>query len=354
VIVSTRRSPPWIPIEKIELFVQPEPALVILGLAFTAWLISRVFLRKLSAERQRNLKAQFSNLGIHLLFGNALFVTYYLLEQLPYTSPALERFMTYIGFGAILSGATIFVKAWRILVFQYLLISHMRVAFPVLLVNLFTLMLSMILGAWISAEIFNIRLTPILATSAILSLVLGLAVQDTLGNLFAGVALQFDKPYEIGDWIEIQTNGQKWVGQVQEISWRATVLLGFTDETITVPNRIISQAQISNFSTKYRPIIRSQIFRLPFGVSVDHVKAVLLGAAKTVPTIRTLPAPFVFISETTESWISFKLIYFIDNYGDQFSIADHIYSKVLPTLREAGYDLAGHQIRLKQPHENLT
>ena len=121
------------------------------------------------------------------------------------------------------------------------------------------------MATWIGAEIFNIRLTPILATSAIFSLVLGLALQDTLGNLFAGVALQFDKPYEIGDWIEIQSSGQKWIGQVYEISWRATVLIASTEESITVPNRIVAQAQIANYSTKYRPITRSQLFRLPFG-----------------------------------------------------------------------------------------
>ena len=147
----------------------------------------------------------------------------------------------------------------------------MRVAVPVLLVNLFTLLLSMVLGGWIVTDIFNVRLAPLLATSAIFSLVLGLALQDTLGNLFSGVAMQFDKPYEIGDWVEIQTGGtQKWVGQIEEISWRATVLIGFAEELITIPNRVISQSEISNFTRKGKPIIRSQVFRIAFGE--DQVK----------------------------------------------------------------------------------
>jgi small-conductance mechanosensitive channel len=199
---------------------------------------------------------------------------------------------------------------------------------------------------WIGAEILNIRLTPILATSAIFSLVLGLALQDTLGNLFAGVALQFDKPYEIGDWIEIQSSGQKWVGQVNEISWRATVLTSFTDETIIVPNRVISQAQISNFSTKVQPIIRTQVYRFAFGVNIQKVKDTLQRSALEIEEIRKAPLPLVRIAETTESWISFKLVYYIDDYGRQFAISDRLYSNCLIHLKNAELELAGHRLTL--------
>jgi small-conductance mechanosensitive channel len=200
------------------------------------------------------------------------------------------------------------------------------------------------LTAWIGAEIFNVRLTPLLATSAIFSLVLGLALQDTLGNLFAGVALQFDKPYEIGDWIEIQTGTQKWVGQVYDISWRATVLIAFGEEAITVPNRIMGQAQIANFATKYRPIMRNLLFRLPFDVEISRAKELLIKAAVSVPEIRKTPSPVVIITETTESWINFKLLYFIDNFGLQYRIADYIQSRVLDELRKGGISLAKAQI----------
>jgi small-conductance mechanosensitive channel len=349
--VSSKINQPWISLDKIELFVQIEPAILILGLALGAWLTSKVFLRDLSKERQRNLKTLFKNLTYHLLLGTSLFVIYFILHQLTHRSTAIERLATYVGLGTILMGSVIFVKVWRILVFEYLFLSHMRVAFPVLLVNLFTLLLSILLGAWIGAEIFSIRLTPILATSAIFSLVLGLALQDTLGNLFAGVALQFDKPYEIGDWIEIQSGGHKWIGQVYEISWRATVLISFTEESITVPNRIVASAQIANYSTKYRPIIRSQVLRLPLSVNIPQTKDILFKAAHDIHEIRKNPAPLILISETTESWVGFKIVYFIDNYGEQFVIADKVLSQCLTQLEKAGIELAHHQITIHQKEE---
>ncbi|MEO5970589.1 MAG: mechanosensitive ion channel domain-containing protein [Bdellovibrionia bacterium] len=342
-MTSKIQSQPWVQLERIEAFIQLEPTIVTLALVLGAWIISKLFLRNLPEDRHRRLDGQFKNLGFHLIFGTVFYATYYGLNRFPDTT-LIERTVTYLGLATILSGSTIFVKAWRILVFEYLYLSHMRVSFPVLLVNLFTLLLSIALTAWIGAEIFNVRLTPLLATSAIFSLVLGLALQDTLGNLFAGVALQFDKPYEIGDWIEIQTGTQKWVGQVYDISWRATVLIGFGEEAITVPNRIMGQAQIANFATKYRPIMRNIIFRLPFNVEVARAKQLLVKAAISVSEIRKTPPPFVMIADTTESWINFKLLYFIDNFGLQFRIADYIQSRVLEEFAKEGINLAKAQI----------
>jgi small-conductance mechanosensitive channel len=349
---------PLVTLDRIEQYVQLEPALLILGLTLFAWLVSKVFLSNLSVERGRNLDQLFQNLGYHLLFGIGLFIVYSGLHKLASPSLAIERLTTYAGLATIFSGAIIFVKVSRIFVFEYFFLSHMRVSFPVLLINLFTLLLSLILTGWICAEIFNVRLTAIVATSAIFSLVLGLALQDTLGNLFAGVALQFDKPYEIGDWIEVHNGSQKWVGQVYEISWRATVLIAFTDETITLPNRLMAQAEISNFTTKFHPIIRNVMFKLPYGINIGRVKELLLLSAQYVQGVCTHPSPRVVITETSELGITFKLGYYIEQFGEQFRIADRVYTKALELLREDGFELSVHQVKVEQgyadPHTKLN
>ncbi len=346
--MNLKQTQPWLPSERIESLIQLEPALVIFLLVVGSWVASRLFVSQLSADRRRTMRELFSNLSYHLAFGVTLFTLYSGLTRVHLETVAVERLSTYIGFATILSGAIVFVKVCRILVFQYLFLSHMRVAFPVLLVNLFTLLLSLILGTWLGAEVFNLRVTPILATSAIFSLVLGLALQDTLGNLFAGVALQFDKPYEIGDWIEISSNSQKWVGRVHEISWRATVLIAMTEESITIPNRLMSQGEISNFSTKFRSIVRSLLFRLPFGVPAERIKSILIAAAEKVPEVRSHPKPRVLITETTESWVGFKLVFNIDDYGLHFRISDRVYGEVLRELDQQGFQLASHRVQLAQ------
>jgi small-conductance mechanosensitive channel len=347
-------SQPWIPLDKIEDLVQLEPALLIAGLSLGAWLVYKLLLRTATAERHRNLKNLFQNLWFHFAIASTLFTAYYLLSRFGEGNAPIERIMSYVGLLTVLSGATVFVKVCRILVFEYLFLSHMRVAVPVLLVNLFTLILSMFLGAWIMTEVFSIRLAPLLATSAIFSIVLGLALQDTLGHLFAGIALQFDKPYEIGDWIEIQNGSQKWTGQVEEISWRATILIGFADELITVPNRVMAQAQVSNFSLKGKPILRSQLFRIEYGTDPVPVRKLLFEAGLKCRLIRQDIRPIVYISETTESWISFKLVYFIDNYGSQFLIGDEVIRTVLADFEAAGIRLASSRLQLQSTSSNIA
>ena len=330
----------WIPVEKIEELVQLEPALAILGLAFAAWVIYKTFLRDLSDERHRNMQSYFRNLGLHIFAAASLFLTYTSIRLFAPQTVAVERVISYLGLITLLSCAVVFVKTARIMVFEYLFIGHMKTGVPLVLVNLFTLLLSLVLGGWIATEVFSIRLVPLLATSAIFSIILGLALQDTLGNLFSAIALQLDKPYEIGDWTEVQQGIQRWVGQVHEISWRATLMLGMSDEAITIPNRIVGQSQISNFSRKSQPIARTQIFRLRYGCKITEVKELLARAASAIPTLHKDIPPYALVMEAGEMGVGFKLIYFVDNYGSQFLIADQVITACLQALEKAGYETA--------------
>ena len=342
----------WIPLSRVEALIQYEPALIILGLFLGAWIIYKVFLPAISEARHRNLKGLFSNLVRHLFVWILLFVAYWLTQRGLELRITNERFPTYVGLITLVWSAIVFVKTCRILMFEYLFLGHMREGVPVLLVNLFTLLLAISLGGWLATEILNVNLAPVLATSAMFSLVLGLALQDTLGNLFAGIALQLDKPYELGDWIEVQSGIQKRIGRVHEISWRATVLLGLSDESLTIPNRVMSQAEVSNFSLRERPIFRSHVFRIPFGASISKVKSVLLEAAATVSAIRKFPTPEVLLNETTESWISCKLVYAIDDYGAQFEIGNQVLTAAVDALEAA--DLRPATQRVAIAFENAS
>jgi len=206
--------------------------------------------------------------------------------------------------------------------------------------------LYLVSAGWLATAVFNVRLAPVLATSAILSVVLGFALQDLLGNLFAGVALQFDKPYEIGDWIEINHEGQIWVGQVREISWRATLLIGFQDQTITIANRMMGQAQISNFTTKDHPIYRAHNFRVSYEHSSEEIKKILSDATLTVATVRKEPKPYAIINETHESWLQYRLLYLVDSYGSQYIIADEVITACLKALKSRGIEIAPAKIKV--------
>ncbi|WP_374073263.1 mechanosensitive ion channel family protein [Bdellovibrio bacteriovorus] len=222
----------------------------------------------------------------------------------------------------------------------------MKHGVPLLLVNIFSLILSIVLLFWGVTHVFGLEVGPLLATSAAASVILGLALQDTLGNLFAGISLQVDRNFEIGDWLEIVSGIQKTTGQVREITWRSTTLVGFSDELITLPNRFMANATISNYSPPENPIVRRQIFRLAYGENIEHAKQILERTVAGIGEIRGIPAPWAYVSDTTEHWIEVKIIYFIDNYGSQFNIGDKVYVRGVEALRAAGLKLARQTIEL--------
>lgn len=265
---------------------------------------------------------------------------------------ALERVAPYLGFFAFLWGVIVFVRTCRLWVLQYLFLQATREGVPLLIVNVFSLLLSIAIAFWAVSRLFGLQLGPLLATSAAFSIILGLALQDTLGNLFAGISLQFDKNFEIGDWVEVTQGIQKAVGQVKEISWRSVLLVGVSDELITLPNRLMATAQIANFSPPHQPIVRSQVFRLPYSAPLEQAKDLLERAASEISEIRGLPAPHAYVSDSTDSWVTVKLIYFIDSYGAQNVAGDKVLRKGIDILSRHGIELARTQYEIRRVGED--
>lgn len=331
---------------KLYSFLDLEPYILLATLVCLCWLIYKIFLSKVSEERHRNIRRHLGGLLKNFVFLSVFFVSFLFVHRGEGDFAILHRVSPYLGLVTFLWGAVVFVKACRLLVLEYLFMGSMEAGVPLLVVNIFSLLLSIVLLFWTISHLFSVQLGPLLATSAAFSIVLGLAIQDTLGNLFAGISLQLDKSFEIGDWVEITSGTQKTVGYVKEISWRSTLLVGQSEELITIPNRMMAQAQISNFSPPDQPIVRSQVFQIPHNSDFDKAKEILEAAAVSVSEVRNLPAPFAFVRETSDVSVSVKLIYFIDSYGSQYVIGDKVLRKGIEALGKNGISLAVPHIRV--------
>lgn len=321
-----------------------EIIILVLLLSLFAYTFYRILLANVSAERHLNLKKHFSNLFFHTTFFAVFAVCFLICYHNIETSYFFKKFAPYFSSLCFFWGLLVFVKSCRVLVLQYLFLGSMRAGVPLLLVNIFTLLLSVSLFFWTLSLLFNVQLTPVLATSAAFSIILGLALQDTLGNLFAGISLQVDKTFEIGDWLEVQNGLVKITGQVKELSWRSTVLVGLSDEIITLPNKLIAGLQISNFSPDGAPIVRSHQFRFKNNSDAEKAKPLLEKCAAASNGVRLDPSPFAYIQEISESWVLVKLIYFIDNFGKQFSIGDHVIHNSLQKLTENHIEMAPNKL----------
>ncbi len=312
----------------------------------SVWGFYKLALADLSRERHRLFATQFKALWTRGALFLAMFLLYKGLFFFHEKNTPFDGVLLYAGTLAVILGAICLTKLFKIIAFEYFFFSSKKAGVPLLLVNVGTLLLSLVIMGWALTSLFGVHLSSVLATSAVLSIVLGLALQDTLGNLFAAISLQIDKPFEMDDWIEIRNGSDKIAGQVKELSWRAIVLLAISEEFITIPNRSLAQSQIVNFSARHRPFYRGHFFRIPFDASIEQAKQALFEAMADIPGILPAPDHMVLLIETTESWVTLKAIYTIESYGTQFVIADKFQQKALECLAARGITLAGPRMRL--------
>ncbi len=121
---------------------------------------------------------------------------------------------------------------------------------PKILKDISIVLVMVIALAIIAGVVFDQPLTGLWATSGVTALVVGFALRNMILDLFSGIALNIEKPYSIGDWIELhhKLSDERTVGEIMEISWRATQIRTEENTLLIIPNSIISSmAFITNF-----------------------------------------------------------------------------------------------------------
>src|SRR5690606_4204865 len=158
------------------------------------------------------------------------------------------------------------------------------------------------------------QLDALLTTSALLTAVIGLSLQDTLGNLFAGLSIQAQNPFEVGDWIQYGED-ERTLGRVIEINWRATKVLTLDAVEVVIPNGQLARAPIRNFTRPTSISRRSIPVVVPFHVSPHRVHTVLLGALRQVEGVLSDPPPAILTSGFEERGIRYRVVFFIGDFA---------------------------------------
>lgn len=337
----------WLKVGILEKLVQWEIYVLLVMLFIFAYGFYKFLLKSTSFERHRNIRKKLKSLLNTFIFLSIFFAIFEAAVQIK-TDFVVLKALPYIGLIVLVFGCTFFIQVCRLFILMYFFLVSMGRAVPILLVNILTLLLSLFFVGWIFTSLFGVQVGPLLATSAAFSIILGLALQDTLGNLFAGISLQLDNVFEIGNWVEVVIGGQKIIGQISEISWRSVNLIGFAEDVITIPNRILAQSQISNWTRPDSPIIRSQSFRISYGEDIEKIKNILKDCVHKIPAIKNNPQPIVVVTEMNESCLIVKLVYFIDNYGSHFVIGDEVINACLKSLANANIKIATQVLEIRK------
>lgn len=179
---------------------------------------------------------------------------------------------------------------------------------------------------------FNDRLQLTAAAGAV---VLGLALQDTLGNAIAGLALQADEPYKVGDWIRVGDHE----GRVTQISWRSTVLRTRDSTLVALPNSSIADGPIVNFSEPAPPTRIFVDVGVAYTAPPNHVKAVVLDALSRVPLAMTSPAPDVLVVDFANSAIVYRARCFVQDMERASLAQDQMRTAIWYTFQRHGLEI---------------
>ena len=195
------------------------------------------------------------------------------------------------------------------------------------------------IGAVLSvvAYVFDAPVGTLIATSGVLAVILGLAMQSTLGDVFSGIALDVGRPYEIGDWLTLSDGIE---GQVIETNWRATHLLNGANDLVVVPNSILAKARLINLSTPERShgvtlSVRLRPTARPSTIA-DVMRAVLLSS----PSILSTPEPTVQVVSLDANAVGLELSFRVADLSAAGKAQNEIFDLIYRHARAAGLTLS--------------
>ena len=178
----------------------------------------------------------------------------------------------------------------------------------------------------------GVNLIGLITTSAVLTAVIGLAAQNVLGNLFAGLSLQISKPFRIGDWIRYHDH----IGKVSSIHWEVTHINTLDDETVIIPNLDLSKSVIVNY---HIPTPRHAI---KIDVGVDYlaapsdVKRILLDVCAYEPKVLKKPAPAARVIAFGDHAVHYQLRFFFEDHSTMDDLRSTIMTRIWYVLKRNG------------------
>jgi small-conductance mechanosensitive channel len=231
----------------------------------------------------------------------------------------------------------LFVRALNFLFFG-LAFRLKRIDAPTLIRNIFTIVAFTILFLIAFTFLFpGINLGALFTTSAIFGVILGLALQDTLGNFFAGISLQADRPFQVGDVITV--GAERHMGVVEEISWRAIKIRTFTNRVVLIANSNAAREAIE-VCPRENLNARLVYFNTLYSDSPAKTIHVVREAVREAENVSTKVTPVVRIRNLGENGVDYEVKYWLDDYA-KFNDTDALVrQRIWYAFRRAGLNFA--------------
>ena len=179
----------------------------------------------------------------------------------------------------------------------------------------------------------EVDVSALLTTSAIVTAVIGLALQETLGNVFSGLSLQSQKPFEPGDWIRFGA----FLGRVQGIGWRSTSLITRNLELLEIPNGLLAREVVTNYRSA---AVGDELFvGASYEIAPNVTKQVIIDVLREVPDVVAMPPPVAAVVEYGDFAIKYRIRFWMVDYSRQDQVRDAIMTSLWYAFRRHGIEI---------------
>lgn len=252
-------------------------------------------------------------------------------------SPSVDTMISTIKLILLGIGGYLLVRALNFFFFA-LAFRLKRFDAPTLVRNIFTIVAFTIFFLVTFTILFPaVNVGALFTTSAIFGVILGLALQDTLGNFFSGISLQADRPFQVGDVITV--GAQRHTGVVEEISWRAIKIRTFTNHVVLLANSTAAKEPIEVFP-RDNLNARVVLFNTLYSDSPAKTIHVVREAVRETDNVSSKVTPVVRIRNLGDNGVDYEVKYWLEDYAKYNDTDALIRQRIWYAFRRAGLNFA--------------
>lgn len=223
--------------------------------------------------------------------------------------PIVTHTLYFLGWMALIIFIVRVVDAF---VFDVVMSRRRNVVAPQLLRQIVAIVIYLLLGASALKILFDYDIKTALTGGAVVAAVIGLALQDTLGNLFSGIALHMEGAFDVGDVL----HSGDYIGVVESVTWRATRMRGFNNQSIVLPNSVIARERLEVFPHAH---LNARVLQLGIDYNVAPatvIDIVSQAAAHVDGVARDLPC-FARVAAFADSSVIYDIKYHTRDYAQR-------------------------------------
>jgi small-conductance mechanosensitive channel len=183
---------------------------------------------------------------------------------------------------------------------------------------------------------FNYDIFSLVTALGIGSLAIGMAAKDTLAHMISGFTIMIDRPFRIGDRIQL-VGGQ--VGDVADIGLRSTKIKTLDNQLLIIPNSDLCNTMLTNQAFPNSRAKGRINIGVAYGSDVDKVKALLIATAAEVPDVLVDPVPEAFFVSFGDSALNMALFFWVEEYSTLFATTDKINTLILKRFGENSIEI---------------